>query len=105
MDQIRITIAYDHVDIIPNAQRFVACVGKVMRCVHDFFGKLPIQSRKRAPLSDAKEQEQEFMDQLKLDGCPQFEEERKREWHFRWGMGHRFSACTMIGDKPKTVMV
>ena len=31
-------------------------------------------------MSDAKEQEQSFVDQLKLDGVPQFKEDRRRDW-------------------------
>ena len=47
VDQNRITIAYDHVVNVVHktTMHIVACVGEVMRCVHDFFGKFPtIQS-------------------------------------------------------------
>ena len=54
-------------------------------------------------MSDAKEQEKEFMDQMKLDGCPQFEEDLRHEWLAlpRETRASNRPLHTMIGEKPK----
>ena len=53
------------------------------------------------------EQEQQFMDQLTLDGFLHFEEDRRREWLVlpRETLASIRRLHTMIGHKPKAVMV
>ena len=56
-------------------------------------------------MSDAEEVEQELINQMKMDGFPQFKEERRRE---RLTLPRETRASvrsvTMIGHKPEAVM-